>query len=121
MQGERAVEAFETELRRSRADWERRLGKIRADRRHEKTPPSPDSADRAIERENDEALDALDEVGREALHAIDRALDRIARGTYGNCLRCGDAIQAKRLEASPSTDDCIDCARRSAGESEDER
>ena len=38
------------------------------------------------------------------------ALARIDSGTYGDCLRCGDEIAAKRLRADPATPLCIDCA-----------
>ena len=111
MQRTRKMESIEAELRRSMADWEDRLRRIRVDRRHEAAPLDKDSGDRAIERENDEALDELDQVGRRELEAIEHALARIADGTYGTCTGCGDAIPIARLEASPSSETCIDCAR----------
>ena len=43
--------------------------------------------------------------------AIDRALERIAGGTYGLCLRCRRAIVRGRLGARPAAEFCIDCAR----------
>ena len=43
--------------------------------------------------------------------AIERALARIKAGTYGSCLRCGNPIAQARLEARPSAELCIDCAR----------
>ena len=47
----------------------------------------------------------------ERLAGIDRALQRIADGTYGVCLRRGEPIGRARLEARPAATLCIDCAR----------
>ena len=40
------------------------------------------------------------------------ALARITDGTYGECIDCGDAIGAKRLEAYPTAKRCIRCQTR---------
>ncbi|WP_350347467.1 TraR/DksA C4-type zinc finger protein [Agromyces sp. G08B096] len=42
---------------------------------------------------------------------VDRALARLADGTYGVCERCGKPITVARLEARPTATLCIDCAR----------
>lgn len=39
-----------------------------------------------------------------------RALARIADGTYGRCVSCGNAIPAERLEAIPTVERCARCA-----------
>jgi DnaK suppressor protein len=41
---------------------------------------------------------------------VDRALEKIAEGSYGVCESCGREISAERLEAMPQTLSCIDCA-----------
>jgi DnaK suppressor protein len=43
--------------------------------------------------------------------AIDRALARIADGSYGFCTRRGESIGRARLDARPAAELCIDCAR----------
>jgi RNA polymerase-binding protein DksA len=56
----------------------------------------------------------LDAVQREAaadLRAVDAALARIADGTFGVCERCGRPIGIDRLNARPTAELCIDCAR----------
>lgn len=56
----------------------------------------------------------LDAVQREAaadLHAVDAALSRLAAGTFGVCARCGRPIGIDRLNARPTADLCIGCAR----------
>ena len=40
---------------------------------------------------------------------IENALARIADGTYGECLRCGEDIAEARLHADPATPVCVDC------------
>ena len=69
-----------------------------------------DDEDRAIENENDEVLEGLGQAGEDELRAIDAALERIARGTYGTCARCGAAISEARLAVLPQTPLCEDCA-----------
>ena len=44
------------------------------------------------------------------LAEIDRALEKIAEGSYGTCDRCGKRISPERLEAVPQAVLCIDCA-----------
>lgn len=70
-----------------------------------------DSADRAIETENDEVLVEMDRSGREELKAISSAIERLDNGTYGLCVLCGAKIGEARLEALPFTPFCVDCAR----------
>lgn len=40
---------------------------------------------------------------------VEAALIRIAKGTYGYCLDCGDEIGVERLQAYPTAERCIDC------------
>jgi len=100
----------EASLRAKRDEWERRLSKIQADRRRASGPLDRDSSERAIQRENDEALDALDARGRQELKAVELALERLAAGTYERCVDCGKAIEVKRLRAEPTAASCFACA-----------
>lgn len=68
-----------------------------------------DSEEQATEAENDEVLEEFGHVGSDELKAIDAALDRIAAGTYGVCVRCGEDISPERLEIVPQTPFCKDC------------
>lgn len=56
---------------------------------------------------------ALRDQSRAIIGAIDDALDRIRRGRYGYCDRCGAGISPERLKALPYTTMCMAC---SAGE-----
>ena len=44
--------------------------------------------------------------------AIEEALDRMEKGTYGICRDCGDPIAAARLTAIPWTRVCITCKQK---------
>lgn len=51
------------------------------------------------------------DIDRDAqeLRRIDGALRRLKDGTYGNCVDCGTAIPAPRLEAEPTALRCVTC------------
>lgn len=55
----------------------------------------------------------LAEVTRDVqeIRAIERALQRIALGTYGICVSCGQPIERERLEAYPTANRCAACQR----------
>lgn len=40
---------------------------------------------------------------------INKALEKIDKGTYGVCERCGEDISTKRLDARPVAELCINC------------
>jgi RNA polymerase-binding transcription factor DksA len=84
-----------------------RLSAIEADFEQ---PRNPDADDRAMERSNDEVLDKLGVSGQQELRAIDAALDRLRKGTYGTCAKCSAPIEAARLDALPQTPFCHACA-----------
>lgn len=47
------------------------------------------------------------------MRAVQAALDRLESGDFGYCLRCGEEIAPKRLQADPTNTLCIACADRS--------
>lgn len=63
---------------------------------------SPDFAEQAVQRQNDEVL--------EGLLAEAEAGMRLAEGRYGQCERCGEAIEPARLAALPAAEYCLRCA-----------
>lgn len=75
-------------------------------------PLNADSAEQAVEMEDDASLEGQAAMLRQQIASIDRALERIAAGTYGECVRCGGEIAPARLEARPEAALCIDCARK---------
>lgn len=51
----------------------------------------------------------LHERSMKALMEIDKTLNKISQGIYGDCEGCGDVIQPKRLQARPLALLCISC------------
>lgn len=48
------------------------------------------------------------------MHSIEKnkildALNRIEKGTFGECIDCGDVIGGKRLSVQPSASLCVEC------------
>ncbi len=73
---------------------------------------SANFSDQSQELESQELVKALDTEGRVELKLIDEALDRIDAGSYGDCQKCGEAVQEERLAAVPYTRYCITCANK---------
>jgi RNA polymerase-binding protein DksA len=84
-----------------------RVGKIETNLRQ---PHDPDWQERAIQLENDEVLEGLDEMSRKEVQQIREAIRRIDAGGYGTCVGCGRPIGLARLAALPSTSTCVRCA-----------
>lgn len=59
-----------------------------------------------VDRERDLALSAQ---ARAAVEEIDRALAKIAAGTYGACGHCGQPIPRARLQVLPHATLCVAC------------
>ena len=47
--------------------------------------------------------------GTETLASIERALYRLADGTYGTCVVCGADISVARLDQNPAVETCASC------------
>jgi RNA polymerase-binding transcription factor len=73
------------------------------------TDDLPDEVDLATS-ETDQAVNLkLRDRERFLLRKIDKALQKMEAGNYGECESCGDPIGVKRLMARPVTDLCIRC------------
>lgn len=73
------------------------------------TIADPDSEERAVQREGDEAMERLGLSGQKEIEAIDAALKRFADGSFGLCVTCGDRISQERLSLLPQTPFCKEC------------
>lgn len=103
-------EAIIERLRERQAELQDRLDKVEASLR--KTH-AKDWEEQAIERENDEVVELLDENIRTELGQINIALKRVEKDEYGICAICDEPIPLGRLEALPFTDRCVSCASES--------
>lgn len=77
-------------------------------------PGSADWPDRAIEIENDEVLEGLDDLTLAEVRQLRVAIERIDQGAYGRCVRCGAVIGEARLAALPWATTCVHCASASS-------
>jgi DnaK suppressor protein len=73
-------------------------------------PLNADSAEQAVEMEDDAALEGQGAIISREIGSVRRALQRIEDGTYGECVRCGAEIAPARLAARPEAALCITCA-----------
>ncbi|WNZ07773.1 TraR/DksA C4-type zinc finger protein [Streptomyces sp. 11x1] len=67
----------------------------------------PEGGTTAFERAHVASLMAQ---AREHLAELDRALERLERGEYGQCENCGTTIPPERLEIRPASTTCVRCA-----------
>ena len=105
----------ETDPRRERleslkASLLQRLKKIDGDLERKQGALDQDFEEQAVQTENDETLDALDDVTRKELDQIERALSDLDKGKYGKCRHCGCEIGEERMEALPYAILCVACA-----------
>ena len=84
------------------------VGRAQASTEHfatrDDTPAAANSA-----RDLEFAMDAHDTA---EIAAVEAALQRIAEGSYGDCVDCGARIAEARLRAAPEASRCIDCQER---------
>jgi RNA polymerase-binding transcription factor DksA len=83
--------------------------RVEADLQRRREPLAGDWSDRAIQLQNDQALQAIDDAARDELAVIDESLERLGRGLYGICKECGEPIEPVRLEALHAVT-CACCA-----------
>lgn len=101
------LEAAKTRLEAELAELQDRLTRLDRDLSE---PPDADSSERAVQMEDDEALEAQAALVSREIASVRRALERVEDGSYGVCTNCGDDISEQRLEVRPEAALCIDCA-----------
>lgn len=109
-----------TDLRQVEADLRTKLSEIEERLREMKKPPPKGSAIGFGKRVGDgttEAVSRFADVGvanslEGSAADIQRALQKLEEGTYGQCDDCGQPIAAGRLKVAPASSQCIECARR---------
>ncbi|MBX7102991.1 MAG: TraR/DksA family transcriptional regulator [Gemmataceae bacterium] len=72
---------------------------------------SGDAADAAFSAGSEELSSRLAELEARELRQIERALQKMKRGTYGSCELCQCKIPVARLDALPYSTLCVNCQR----------
>lgn len=105
---------IQQQLVERQTELQQRLDRVEEHASHRDAPLSADFSEQAVERENDEVLEAIGhEVDNELLH-IKQALKRLESGVYGQCEDCSELIAVERLKAVPYATQCIGCASRAS-------
>jgi DnaK suppressor protein len=65
----------------------------------------------SIDNEAHDRIEGVRTELKEDLSAVLLALEKIERGTYGKCEKCGKTIEPERLAASPTATYCMLHAR----------
>ena len=102
------------QLEEEREELGAQAAKLEADAADEswKEPRSDDDAETGTATFERERTMSLARNARQTIIQIERALDRMDAGTYGECISCGQQIALERLEALPQAVDCLDCRRK---------
>lgn len=101
---------------RLQAELERLDAQVRHLEASQREPLDDDFPDQAIERADDEALDAAERAALREMGLTRQAITRLDAGYYGLCTSCGAPIDARRLEAIPAAAHCITCERELGGQ-----
>lgn len=102
-----SVEARKAQLETRLADLRGRLAAVEAEL---DSHDAKDWEELATEREGDEVLETIGASGQAEMRQIEAALQRMAEGEYGYCVKCGTQIEEERLDVVPHTPFCRACA-----------
>lgn len=80
-----------------------------------------DVVDAALDAAQDEISSQLAEVESRELGSIEKALEKIRAGSYGDCEICNKRIPMARLNALPYATMCIECQQASEDGTLDDR
>lgn len=87
----------------------KRLIALEKDRRRVSGALPTNLSEQSVLTDNDEVIDAIDDIDRGELEKIDIALKKLEDDKYGVCDGCGGRISVKRLNAMPYSLLCMSC------------
>ena len=106
---ENLQQQYERRLRQRQKELEQALASTVEQALTSRVSDAQDVADQAVAGYQKEMLFSQGTVRNDQLRLVKQALNRIAEGSFGDCVRCYQTIGAKRIEALPWTPYCIDC------------
>jgi DnaK suppressor protein len=106
------LEAFKKRLETRQQELRHTVSRTEQDGRSADEDATQDIADKAANSYNKEFLLHQSNNERQLLLMVEKALSRIREGSFGECIHCGQEINAKRLEAVPWTRHCIECQEK---------
>lgn len=106
------LEQFRKNLEERSKALRQSLTRVQEDGRVAAEDNAQDIADKALNSYTKEFLYTKGNNDRQLLNLVDKALNRLREGTFGECAHCGEEINSKRLEAVPWTLYCIQCQEK---------
>src|SRR3954463_2557369 len=106
------LDTFKKQLETRQQDLRKIVARTEQDGRDADVGTAQDIADRAANSYTKEFLFHQSNNERQMLSLIEGALGRLREGVFGECVNCGNEINAKRLEAVPWTRYCIECQEK---------
>jgi len=106
------LDSFRKRLEERQQALRKTVSRTEEDGRIADQDSAQDIADRAANSYTKEFLFSVSNNERQLLNMVETALQRIREGTFGECVHCGNEINAKRLEAVPWTRYCIACQEK---------
>lgn len=106
------LDSFKKRLEERQQSLRKTVSRTEEDGRIADQDSAQDIADRAASSYTKEFLFSQSNNDRQLLQMVETALQRIREGTFGECVSCGNEINAKRLEAVPWTRYCIECQEK---------
>lgn len=103
------VERFRKELESQRTEAEQLLRRSEEEQKALAADRAPELGDFCIESAAREYLFEQISQQRRRLNRIERSLEHIRSGTFGECITCGEGIPRKRLNAMPWAEYCLQC------------
>ncbi len=104
-----ALDAERDRLRAEITESEAEIADLLRDAADPAGDDQADAGSKTFEREHEMSLAASQ---REMLAQVDRAVARMADGSYGICENCGNPIGKARLQAFPRATLCMACKQR---------
>jgi DnaK suppressor protein len=108
------LEEEKSRLEEQIEDYERDLEEARLTESSSDRSPDPGNAEASSMKLEYAKELSIEQNTLDLLSKVNRALDRVAAGTYGTCESCGNAIPVERLDVLPYSTICVDCASRNS-------
>lgn len=106
------LQNYEKRLRQRQNELEKALASTVEQALASTVEDAQDVADMAVAGYQKEMLFSQGTARNTQLRLVKQALNRIADGSFGDCVLCYRAIGVKRVEALPWTPYCIDCQEK---------
>ena len=106
-----ALLRLHTALTTRRDELRARLGGELSELRKYRAGDTGDSADLAFDSSGEDVTSQLVEIESRELLQVERSLQKLKQGGYGECEGCGKKIPIARLNALPFSTTCIVCQR----------